>query len=195
MSAQMRIALTGSSGTGKTTLATFIAETFGIPYNPVGSRSVAKDMGFDSPYDVDAAGQRAEFQRRLVTEKCRWESETPAFVSDRTTMDNLVYTMLHDVRSIDQELLQDAITGLGRYTHIFYCPVNVFCRPGDDNARVKEMVYHTLYDTTVKAMVDKHISTKTRLHTVWTEGVDERKSWIERILRTATLFQPSTQRE
>lgn len=51
----MKIAFTGSSGTGKTTLAKYISEEFNIPLNPVGSRSVAASMGFKNPYDVDKA--------------------------------------------------------------------------------------------------------------------------------------------
>src|SRR5271170_3399791 len=92
MKTPLRVAICGASGTGKTTLATFISETYGIPMNPVGSRSVSKAMGFDSPYDVDKAGKRAEFQRRLVTEKCEWEAAHDTFVTDRTTFDNLAYT-------------------------------------------------------------------------------------------------------
>ena len=57
----MRIAFCGASGTGKSTLAKWIVENAaelkldGIELNPVGSRSVAKAMGFSSPYDVDKA--------------------------------------------------------------------------------------------------------------------------------------------
>lgn len=186
--AELRIALTGASGTGKTTLASFIAETFNVPYNPVGSRSVAKAMGFDSPYDVDAAGLRAEFQRRLVIEKCAWENEAPVFVTDRTTLDNLAYTMLHDVKSIDSELLDAIIAGLSRYTHIIYCPVDTFCRPGDDKARLQDMTYHKLYDIVIKALVEKHLPSKTRFYTLHTEGVEDRRVWIERTLRTYLSF-------
>jgi len=51
----MRIAFIGASGTGKTTLAKWVAETYSLPLNPVGARSVARDMGFETPYDVDQA--------------------------------------------------------------------------------------------------------------------------------------------
>lgn len=57
----MMIAMIGVSGTGKSTLARFISEQYGYPINPVGSRSVAKEMGFvgpdgeGRPYDVDRA--------------------------------------------------------------------------------------------------------------------------------------------
>lgn len=51
----LRIAFCGASGTGKTTLAKAIQQKYGLELNPVGSRSVSKAMGFDSPYDVDKA--------------------------------------------------------------------------------------------------------------------------------------------
>lgn len=51
----MRIAFTGSSGTGKSTLSEHIAQVLGVPINPVGSRSTAKELGFENPYDVDRA--------------------------------------------------------------------------------------------------------------------------------------------
>lgn len=51
----MRIAFCGASGTGKTTLARYLSERFELPLNPIGSRSTAKALGFESPYDVDRA--------------------------------------------------------------------------------------------------------------------------------------------
>jgi len=55
------VAFTGSSGTGKTTLAKWLAKELDVPFNPIGARSVAVDMGFVDekgearPYDVDNA--------------------------------------------------------------------------------------------------------------------------------------------
>jgi predicted ATPase len=142
----MRVAVSGASGTGKSTLAEWISKTYGIPINPVGSRSVSQAMGFVTPYDVDKAGKRAEFQKRLVTEKVEWEAKHESFVTDRTTFDNLAYTALHDVHSVDDALMSAAIDGMQRYTNIFLCPVSGFWDPGTDPARVKARVYHELFE-------------------------------------------------
>lgn len=181
---ELRIALCGSSGTGKTTLATYLAATLNLPFNPVGSRSVSKAMGFDSPYDVDKAGKRAEFQRRLVLEKRSWEKDHPSFVSDRTTVDNLAYTMLHDVKTIDQDLLAQIVSGMERYTHIFYCPVDVFCQVGDDSARVKDPTYQKLYDIVLKGLVDTYRKPATKFITITVNGIEERRTWVQAAFQT-----------
>lgn len=157
MNEAKRIALTGASGTGKTTLLKYLEEQLGLPVNPVGSRSVSKAMGFESPYDVDAAGKRAEFQQRLMSEKIAWEAANESFITDRTPFDNLVYTMLHDVKSIDMETIAESIRGTHRYTHVIYCPFSTFCNPGDDVARVKDLAYHRLYDASLWGLIDRYI--------------------------------------
>lgn len=145
---------------------------------------MSKAMGFDSPYDVDKAGRRAEFQKRLVIEKRSWETDRSSFVTDRTTLDNLAYTVLHDVKSIDADLLQQIVAGLGRYTHIFYCPVDVFCAPGEDSARIKDMTYHHLYDTVLKAFLDKYHTAPTKVYTVTQDSIEARREWVDAILPT-----------
>lgn len=152
----LRIGFAGASGTGKSTLAAIVSDKFGLPVNPVGSRSVAKAMGFASPYDVDAAGKRAEFQKRLMSEKIAWEAAHDRFVADRTTIDNLAYTAFHDVHAIDRETIDAAALGLRRYTHVIYCPVSAFCSVGDDPARVKDAAYHELYDALLFGLLEKY---------------------------------------
>lgn len=178
----LRIAFTGASGTGKTKLSEFIVEAFGLPYNPVGSRSVAKDMGFASPYDVDAAGRRAEFQRRLVLEKRAWEDRHESFVTDRTTLDNMAYTIMHDVAAIDEELVTKIVGGVSRYTHIFYCPVDVFCNTGTDNARVQDMTYHRIYDILIKGLLDKYRSPQTKFVTMMHNVLEDRKQFVRSLI-------------
>lgn len=142
----IRLAFCGASGTGKSTLAQHVAESFNVPLNPIGSRSVSKAMGYASPYDVDAAGQRAEFQRRLLANKVLWERTHDAFVTDRTPFDNLAYTIIHDVRAVDECMLQSVLIGAERYTHIVFCPVDQFCSLDGDGARVLDLTYQRLYE-------------------------------------------------
>lgn len=146
----------GASGTGKTTLATWISETYKIPINPVGSRSVSQAMGFASPYDVDKAGLRAVFQRRLLVEKTTWESDHESFVTDRTTLDNLAYTTLHDVKSITPDDIALCSHGMVRYTHIVWLPVDSFCNVGGDPARNDSVVYHQLYEAVLRGLTARY---------------------------------------
>lgn len=180
---QLRVGLMGASGTGKSTLASYISEKYGLEMNPVGSRSVAKAMGFESPYDVDKAGKRAEFQRRLVIEKRAWEDARESFVVDRTTLDNLAYTMLHDIYAVDEALLESIAAGMQRYTHVIYCPVDAFCNPGNDTARVKDMTYHKLYDLTLKALLDRYRPTKAAVWRLVDDVLEKRKQVVDSMLR------------
>lgn len=149
----IRIAFSGASGTGKSTLVAFVAKRYGLEPNPVGSRSVALEMGFANPYDVDAAGKRAEFQRRLLAGKVAWEAEREAFVTDRTTCDQLLYAMLHDVKSIDVETIRLVRQGMARYTHVVYCPVARFRSKEVDPARVSNESYHEIYDAALVGLL------------------------------------------
>jgi AAA domain len=173
----IRLAMSGASGTGKTTLASYAADLLGLPQNPVGSRSVSEAMGFASPYDVDRAGRRAEFQRRLLAEKIAWERDHDAFVTDRTTLDVLAYFALHDVASIDSAVVNRAVAGAQRYTHVAYCPVRVFQETGDDPVRVDNSAYHHVYGVLLEGLIDRHIRAPSS-STAWTRMLDH--SLVER---------------
>lgn len=170
-----RIAFTGASGTGKTTLAKWISSTYDLPLNPIGSRSVAMSMGFKNPYDVDAAGKRAEFQEKLLQGKTRWEQEHDRFVVDRTTLDNLAYSVLHGVLAITDEYWAVAISGLDRYDAIVYCPVDTFCNISDDPNRIADPGYHKAYDMTLYGALKRYVKSTTLLWTLRTTSSESRK--------------------
>ena len=178
----IKVAFAGPSGTGKTTLATYVSERLGIPVNPVGARSVSAAMGYKTPYEVDLVpGARAVFQRRLIADKLAWEAAHDSFVTDRTPLDNITYTVMHDHKAIDAELLADASAGTRRYTHIIRCTMATFFAPGSDPARVKETVYHELYECVLNGLLDKHVSDM-RLHTLECTGRSERQHEVAMIL-------------
>lgn len=181
----MKIAFCGASGTGKTTLAEFLAGKLELPLNPVGSRSVAKSLGFESPYDVDRAslveylswltdarvGQETEetqrrdaarwateqfnveettcrslFQRRLLLDKIEWEQEHDSFVTDRTVVDNFVYSALHDCRNVGEEYLEKAEEHVKQYDLIIFCTMDTFHDTAGDPKRVSERAYHQIFE-------------------------------------------------
>jgi len=151
---KIRVALCGASGTGKTTVVRRVAEMLHLPINPVGSRSVAKEMGFNSPYDVDRAGQRSEFQRLLTRQKAAWEVDNDTFITDRTSFDNLVYHMLHDIQNVTPDDIQLASFAFERYTHVFFCPMRAFLKLGDDPHRLSSLPYHEAFERLLLSFVD-----------------------------------------
>lgn len=151
----LRIGVSGSSGTGKTTLARYISDTFGLPLNPIGSRSTALEMGFESPYDVDRAGRREEFQRRLQSSKIAWETSHESFVTDRTTLDELVYTTFHDVKTATSASYYDAAIGhMRRYDIVFYCPVDSFINLDGDPKRLDDLRYQRNFDRCLRGHLE-----------------------------------------
>ncbi len=148
----MRIAIAGASGTGKTTLAQAIAERYSLPINPVGARSVAADMGFDNPYDVDKAGKRVEFQRRLFEEKRFWERSTESFVTDRTYFDNLTYCALHMAEHLPDNAVEEYTSAMERYTAVIVLERRDFqCL--DDGIRKTSPTYHGLYEILLRGLI------------------------------------------
>lgn len=148
----MKIAFAGASGTGKTTLARAVAERFGYPLNPVGARSVAQSMGLVGadgaglPYLADERGVRPEFQRLLAESKQQWEKNHAVFVTDRTTIDDLVYAEAHCPEIVDLAFTGRAVEGALAYDLLFYCPMDAFYSEEADPARRLDRAYARGYE-------------------------------------------------
>ena len=91
----------GSSGTGKTTLAKYVNEYYGLVMLPSASRTVMKAMGLkDSDYAdlVNKPDSYAAFQDAVLKCQVAIESEAKAkgkvFVSDRA-FDHMVYASMY----------------------------------------------------------------------------------------------------
>ena len=175
----IRASFCGPSGSGKTTLATWLADELGLMLNPVGSRSIAAEMGLESPYDADRLGVRGVFQETLQTRKVAWELAHESFVTDRTTLDELVYSELHGCATPAYEAA--ALGHMARYTHVFYCPLDVFCNLGDDPKRNPDMGYQREFDARLW-----HLLARTEIHDATIldrPDLEERKAMIRAALR------------
>lgn len=171
-----RIAICGAAGTGKTRMITEINKIFGLEVNPVGSRSVAKNMGYDNPYDVDKFGRREEFQYLLMSDKVEWEQNHDDFITDRTTFDVLAYTALHDIRAVNKQFISMAAKGYERYTHVFFFPMEEFFNLGNDPARMKSEVYHEIYEGVMISLMDRYVGVHSAMPIrIGGDEIEERK--------------------
>jgi len=161
----MKIAIAGASGTGKSTLARFIAERYTLPICPVGSRSVAHAMGFENPYDVDKIpGKRLEFQMELFKQKRSWEDSAVKFVTDRSHFDNLAYCAMHDCSDKLPAWALDAyVDAVKAYDRIFYLPLRSYQNLGDDPHRVDNPTYHLMFDMLIYGMLLHYVPEKTTI--------------------------------
>jgi predicted ATPase len=182
----IRIAFAGASGTGKSTLAMAVAEALKLPICPVGSREVSKSMGFESPYDVDKAGKRGEFQQALLHAKVEWEiRHDTGFVTDRTHFDNLAYTTMHSPElANDLAFLHDVNAAMHMYTHVVFCPISAFHDVGDDPARVADDAYHREYERVLWALFEETGGTGPNdILTLTSDDLDTRIAQVRRFVR------------
>lgn len=155
-----RIAFAGASGTGKTTLARRVADLLKLPLAPSAARLAAAEMGLASPYDADVQGTRPELQRRITKKRCEWQSEHAAgFVSDRSSYDDLAYTLIHCGEPLYAECLtlvfnQDQILR-PTYDVIVFCPMASFFHLGTDPARNPDLSYHREFERLLLELLDK----------------------------------------
>lgn len=143
----------GASGTGKTTLANAIAAVYDLPLNPIGARSVALEMGFENPYDVDAAGRRGEFQMKLFDQKRAWELAHDRFVTDRTYLDNLTYCALHMPAQLADDAIETFTSAMSRYNLVFWLWKADFQSLGD-GVRVTSKAYHEIYERLIGSFAE-----------------------------------------
>lgn len=168
MKRKLRIAFTGASGTGKTTLARAIAKHYDLPLEqwptPEGgfestTRKVARDMfGRPEPYLADDFRMRAEFQRRLLDTKLLWEKEHAAtgYVTDRTHYDNWAYGIMHDIdgSATDNDFVAKVRFGMDRYNRVYYCPTWRIPMSKGDSARRANANYHHVTDRIIYGLLD-----------------------------------------
>ena len=126
----MRVALTGSSSTGKTTIAQSL---MGIPwirdlvsqFVPTDARQLLREMGF-SQMDRMTREQLRVFQRRYFDRKLALESSFGSLITDRSFVDVAAYWLVRDAFDlpVDQRmpLVQQCRTEAARYDLHIYVP-------------------------------------------------------------------------
>ena len=88
----MRIAFTGSGGTGKTTLLKEVNKEMELPIIGEGIREWLEENGFDDFKELETKDV-VKMQEDALNKRIDIESELQSFVSDRTSVDNLSYAL------------------------------------------------------------------------------------------------------
>ena len=117
-----RIAISGSAGVGKSTLAKALAAECGVPYIPEGMREYLESTKVDL-HDLGVAGLRA-LVLRLWEERQEAEARYSSFVADRASYDFVAFWMFYGFarEDADTERLISGALRRDRYDEVFVLP-------------------------------------------------------------------------
>ncbi|MGZ8172989.1 AAA family ATPase [Methylobacter sp.] len=88
------IGLTGTSGTGKTTLAVKVSELTGVPYVSSQARAAYAMFGIDPSNDQSSFDQRLAVQGKILDfAEAEYKAVGSLFITDRTPMDFAAYVL------------------------------------------------------------------------------------------------------
>lgn len=188
----MRIAFTGSGGTGKTTLLTEVNKELNLPVIGEGIREWLKNNDFKDFKDM-TIHHVVKMQEDTLKRKMDIESELQSFVSDRTTVDNLSYA-LRWIGSVDTDYdtwMAQYITNAmnhanANYDIIFMLPWGVLPIEKDGTRSSKAW-----YQYMMQSIIERHIYMLERpyVYEVMKDTVEDRVKECLQIIRGVDLSQ------
>lgn len=192
----MKIALTGAGGTGKTTLAKYISEKWGVPYVGSVSREVFAELGIK-----DEAAQAKMTETDLLTlqwaiyERRKQKLEKmPAFVTDRLALDNYVYALRRCGKALDENTRRQWEAGVVEDLYaadlVLYCPAGLFTT-ADDGMRQTDVAHQHLIDSAIYGMLCKHAFDKMAAHVyiVNMAELERRKKYIDAFVSELSVLE------
>ena len=162
--ARPRIALSGSSGTGKTTLGRRLADALGLPFLEERMR-IRLQSGLDL-HGLDLA----DFRRLLVElweEQDALERAAPdGFVADRSVADHAAfwihYGMIHD-RAATEPWMERLLARLADYDRVLLFPWGVLPL-ADDGVRSTNRWAQFQFQVTLEGLLARHLPAERLLH-------------------------------
>lgn len=151
----MRVAFTGTSSTGKTTLARRVV---GDPRNVIwggefitaDARTVLRTLGHQSVDEMTPEERRA-FQYKYLERKLATEADATHYVTDRSFIDVAAYWLEYNAGGIDDEFVAQCRRESARYQLHFYFPAGLI--PLElDGYRSEDAISHARVDALIQKL-------------------------------------------
>jgi predicted ATPase len=186
----MRISLTGSSSTGKTTLAIALLKDRGFrkavnKFIYVDGRELLREMGCQSMNKMSMQQQK-EYQLRYYRKKIEKEENLDNYITDRSFVDIAAYWLTRDTfdQSVqEQELLISPCKKLAmKYDYTFYLPSGSI-EFEKDGYRPEDFEFNKAIDKRIKLFLDEW---GIEYYKIWFKSLDERVKYIVETINTNT---------
>ena len=157
----MKVAFTGAGGTGKTTLATYAAKKWELPFLTNVAREVMQSRGIENESAQNAMSPEAllDLQYAIFLALKERRSSEPAYVTDRLLLDNYVYALRRCGPAMDETLRKAwedaAIADLYQMDLVFYTPAGLFPLKAD-GMRQADVAHQYLTDSAIYGLLCKH---------------------------------------
>lgn len=155
----MRIAFTGASSTGKTTLSNHIQADTRLfaaigPFVTTDARRLLRELGYEN-IDSMSLDARIRFQFAYLERKLALESELENFFTDRSFVDLAAYWLQYTGRTLadGDEYVARCRTEVGRYGAHFYFPSELLPLKAD-GWRSAETASRERTDGYIRAILD-----------------------------------------
>lgn len=185
-----RVALSGSAGTGKTTLGRRLAARWGVPYVPEGMRERI-ERGLDL-HTLDAEGLRGLMWELWEEQKHREEQavrEAGGFVSDRSPVDYLAFWLLYGFFSDESETqsLESAVQArLEGLDHVVVLPHGVLPLEAD-GVRSSSPWVQLRYQSLVEGLLTRRMASARLAFLPALSDLDGRVAWVEDLVTRGGL--------
>lgn len=183
-----KIALSGSQGAGKTTLAYALSNKHNIPLSKSNTREIMSIFGFENHKQIMKAAVNTpevgiEFQKTLASEKLKEFNESEkGFISDRSLIDIFTYYSLHNSAFANEKVNEQMKNMLMESFHSV--DLTVFLSPRlskieDNQIRVNSSVYYETVSSVMYSTLCSSISAIDFIHKLTCDSYSIKNSKIK----------------
>ena len=189
-----KIAITGASGVGKTTLAQFISKEYDLPFISASARDAWPQFGFENHQQALTECLKdpklgLNYQQCILLNRHMALSKASSFVTDRSPIDNYAYFMLQ--QGYESEDNNNTFRDLCRVDYkqldaVIFIQVNNKMTIEDNGRRLVNLSYQRMVDSVIRMVLEEEFeSLKPTLYlNTWdfSERVSEVKLFIEELI-------------
>ncbi len=147
---QLKICITGPSGTGKTTLAQYISQTYKIPFISTSTKPLWEKHGINSHEELikmalENPQKGMDFQLEVLEYRKKLLEGEHEFVSDRSPICNIVYFLMQNSFMVSEQACKEYINlckqAMSMFNGIIFTPFTKDVILENDGARVNNKFY------------------------------------------------------